>query len=107
MRQRRNRAETKAEVYPNARNASVAFCAPAVAMLLTTTLAVPSYAVLPVVATVALISAALGSIAAHWTTAEDRRLVADLAGACAFIGVAAAIFSRPTQILATAAFIVP
>jgi hypothetical protein len=108
MRRRCNRIEAGVAADPDGRNASVLFLASAAAMLLTTTLAVPAFAVLPLVASVALIGAALVSLVARWPTfKDDRSLLADFAGACAFVGVAAAIFSRPTQVLATVALLVP
>jgi hypothetical protein len=76
-------------------------------MLLTATLAVPAFAVLPVLASVALAFAALAALAARWSVFKGHRLLlGDLAGACALVGVAAAIFSGPAQVVETLALFV-
>ena len=107
MRRRRNKAEANVAVCVDDRNASFVF-AVAAAMLLTTTLVVPTFAVLPVLASVALACAAVVALAARWPAFQGNRLLlSDLAGAFALVGVAAAIFSGPTQIVETFAFLVP
>jgi hypothetical protein len=80
--------------------------AAASAMLFSATLAVPAFAVLPVVASVALAGASLAALAARLPALNaSRTRLSDLAGACMFVGVAAAIFSRPAQVVQTFDFL--
>lgn len=106
MRRHRKTIEVRVAVCPDDRNASIALFA-LMAALLTTMIVVPAVAVLPVVASAALACAALLSLAARAPGFKGRRgLLGDLAGASAFVGVAAAIFSAPTQIVETFALFV-
>ena len=101
MRRGPKRTEAKVAVCADDQSAPFVFAA-AAAMLFSTTLALPTFAVLPVVASVALACAALVAVAARLTSFKDNRLLlGDLAGACALVGAAAAIFSGPAQIAQT------
>ena len=104
MRGRYNKFEAKvAAPYLNDRNSLLGW-ASVTAILLTTMNTLPAFAVLPVIASVAMASALLTAVAARWSeSASDRVLLTDLAGACALVGAAAGILSRPVQVVETVA----
>lgn len=105
MRRSVEKAWARSTVCRDQYNGSLVF-ASAAAMLFSTTLVIPTFAVLPVFASVSLAGAAFVVVAARLPAFKgSRQMLCDLAGACVLIGAAAAILSRPTQIVQTVALL--
>ena len=87
-------------------SASILFLALAMATLLTAMIALPTFAVMPIIASTAFACAMLFSLAAYWSDCKEQdRSLSDLAGAFALVGVAAAIFSGPAEVVETFAYL--
>ena len=105
MRRGDERIRANVVARPDDRDAAFVFAAVS-AMLFSVALAVPAFAILPVVASAALSCAALLALAARLPASRaGGLLLGDLAGACMLVAVAAAIFSQPAQIVQTFAFL--